>query len=189
LYNNFTKSIFVRNLNKIKLEKIIELLTYTIPAIITGAVAYYFFMNHTNFEQQRIKLMLLKENRQHALPIKLQAYERMTLFLERINPAKLLLRITSINNNKEAYALSIINTIEQEFEHNLSQQIYISEKCWSVIITSKNATIQLIKQTEINEEIKTAQDLREAVLRKMLENASPSSTALAFIKDEVRNLF
>ena len=189
MYNPITKSIFVRNLNKRKLEKIIELLTYTIPAIITGAVAYYFFMNHTDFEQQRLKLMLLKENQKGSLPIRLQAYERMTLFLERINPAKLLLRITSINNDKEAYALSIINTIEQEFEHNLSQQIYISEKCWSIIIASKNATIQLIKQTELNEEVKTAQDLREAVLRKIVENASPSSTALAFIKDEVRSLF
>ena len=171
------------------MEKIIELLAYTIPAIVTGAIAYYFFMNHTSFEQQRIKLGLLKENQQQVLPIRLQAYERMTLFLERINPAKLLLRITSVNNDKEAYALSIINTIEQEFEHNLAQQIYISEKCWSIIIASKNATIQLIKKTEQLEEVKTAQDLREAVLRKMLENASPSSTALAFIKDEVRNLF
>lgn len=169
------------------MEKIIEILTYTIPAIVTGAVAYYFFMNHTNFEQQRIKLLLLKENQKAALPIRLQAYERMTLFLERINPAKLLLRITSINNDKEAYALSIINTIEQEFEHNLSQQIYISEKCWSVIIASKNATIQLIKQTEIKENIKTAQDLREAILKKMLENTPPSTTALAFIKDEVKS--
>ena len=175
------------NLKTKKLEKFIEILTYTIPAIVTGAVAYYFFMNHTDFEQQRLKLQLLKENQKAALPIKLQAYERMTLFLERINPAKLLLRITSINNDKEAYALSIINTIEQEFEHNLSQQIYISEKCWSVIIASKNAIIQLIKQTEMNEELKTAQDLREAILKKMLENSSPSITALAFIKDEVKS--
>ncbi len=171
------------------MEKIIELLAYTIPAIVTGAVAYYFFMNHTSFEQQRVKLSLLKENQQQVLPIRLQAYERMTLFLERINPAKLLLRITSINNDKEAYALSIINTIEQEFEHNLAQQIYISEKCWSVIIASKNATIQLIKKTEQIEEVKTAQDLREAILKKMLEITPPSNTALAFIKNEVRNFF
>ncbi|UMB61125.1 hypothetical protein MHL31_02720 [Lutibacter sp. A80] len=170
------------------MEKFIELLTYTIPAIVTGAVAYYFFMNHTDFEQQRLKLSLLKENQKAALPIKLQAYERMTLYLERINPSKLLLRITSINNDKEAYVLSLINTIEQEFEHNLSQQIYISEKCWSIIITSKNATIQLIKQTELNEDVKTAQDLREAVLKKMLENTPPSTTALAFIKDEVKSI-
>jgi len=169
------------------LEKIIELLTYTIPAIVTGAVAYYFFMNHTEFEQKRLKLSLLKENQKAALPIRLQAYERMTLYLERINPSKLLLRITSINNDKEAYVLSIINTIEQEFEHNLAQQIYISEKCWSIIITSKNATIQLIKQTELKEDVKTAQDLREAILKKMLENTPPSTTALAFIKNEVKS--
>ncbi len=169
------------------MEKFIELLTYTIPAIVTGAVAYYFFMNHTDFEKQRLNLSFLKENQKAALPIRLQAYERMTLYLERINPSKLLLRITSINNDKEAYVLSIINTIEQEFEHNLAQQIYISDKCWSVIITSKNATIQLIKQTEQNEEVKTAQELREAVLKKILESTPPSTTALAFIKNEVKS--
>ena len=170
-----------------ELEKIFEILLYAVPALITGIIAYYFFKEHTKNEDGRRRYLLHKDIQVNTLPIRLQAYERMTLFLERINPAKLLLRITSINNDKEAYALSIINSIEQEFEHNLSQQIYISEKCWSVIIASKNATIQLIKQTELNEEVKTAQDLREAVLRKMLENASPSSTALAFIKDEVKS--
>jgi len=167
-------------------SKIIELLSYTIPSVVTGFVAYYFFLTHTNNEERKLKLMLLQENQKQALPIRLQAYERMTLFLERINPSKLLVRITSINNDKDSYVQSLISSIEQEFEHNLAQQIYITEKCWSVIITSKNATIHIIKKIAKQNTISTAQELREAVLKRMIDSSPPSTTALAFIKEEVK---
>jgi hypothetical protein len=168
--------------------KIIELFSYTIPAIVVGVIAYYFFLNHTKTEEKKLKLSLLKENQQHSLPIKLQAYERMALFIERINPSKILLRVPSINNDKNAYSQSLISTIEQEFEHNLTQQIYISEKCWSVIIASKNAIILLIKKTAEESTITNAQELKEAILQHMINSTSPSTTAIAFIKDEVRSL-
>ena len=170
------------------LSKIIELLSFTIPSIITGFVAYYFFQSHTTSEENKMKLSLLSENRKQALPIKLQAYERMTLFLERLNPANLLLRVTSINNDKNAYTQSLINTIENEFEHNLAQQIYISEKCWSVITAAKNTTIQIIKKISAEDEISNAQELREEILKKLFNNPAPSTTALAFIKNEVKNI-
>lgn len=170
------------------LDRIIELLSYTIPSAITGLVAYYFFVNHTKNEERKLKLALLKENQKQALPIKLQAYERMTLFLERINPANLLIRITSVNNDKNAYTVSIIESIEQEFEHNLAQQIYISNECWNVIVASKNTTIQLISNTSKLKTITSAQDLREAILTKMIEVSPPSKTALAYIKNEVKSI-
>ncbi len=169
------------------ISKIIELLSYTIPSMITGLVAYYFFLNHTKNEERKIKLAILKENQKHSLPLRLQAYERMTLFLERSNPSKLLLRVTSVNNDKDAYMQSLLATIEQEFEHNLSQQIYISDKCWNVIIASKNATMHIVKKTSEKESVKNAQELREAILKRILDTAPPSTTALAFIKDEVKS--
>ncbi|WP_245949189.1 DUF7935 family protein [Lutibacter citreus] len=167
--------------------KIIELFSYTIPAIITGIVAYLFFLNHTKSEERKMQLSLLKDNQQQALPIKLQAYERMSLFLERMSPNNLIIRVTSINNDKQAYALSLINTIEQEFEHNLSQQIYISKKCWSVIITSKNTTISIIKNLAELDSISNAEELREAILKKIMKTPPPSLTALAFINNEVKD--
>lgn len=170
-----------------ELSKIIELLSYTIPSIITGSIAYIFFLRHTRTEEKKLRLTLLQKTKKSSLPVKLQAYERMTLYLERINPSKLLIRVTSINNDKQAYTLSLINTIEQEFEHNLTQQIYISEKCWSVIIASKNATIQLIKKSSEENSIANAQELRERILQDILKTPSPTNTALAFIKDEVRS--
>lgn len=170
------------------LNKIIELLSYTIPAAITGLVAYYFFMHFTKTEERKLRLSILKSNQKKALPIKLQAYERMTLFIERINPASLLLRIASINNDKDAYAKSLINTIDSEFEHNITQQIYLSNECWSVIVASKNAIIQLIKKAEIQQSVTNAQELKETILTSVLNNGSPATTALAFIKNEVKSI-
>lgn len=168
-------------------DKILELFSFTIPSVITGLVAYYFFLNHIKSEEKKMKLSLLRENQKQSLPIRLQAYERMTLFLERINPSKLVLRITSVNNDVDAYSQSLINTVEQEFEHNLAQQIYISDKCWSVITAAKNATILIIKKTAEEENVNNAQELREAIVKRILNSSAPSTTALAFIKDEVRN--
>lgn len=167
--------------------KIVELLSYTIPSVVTGGVAYYFFLAHTKNEERKIRLSLLKENQKQSLPIRLQAYERMALFLERINPSKLVLRITSVNNDINAYSQSLINTVEHEFEHNLSQQIYISDKSWSVITAAKNATILIIQKTAEEETVATAQELREAIIKRILNTSAPSTTALAFLKDEVRN--
>ncbi|MBE0424600.1 MAG: hypothetical protein IBX66_11785 [Lutibacter sp.] len=166
---------------------IMELLSYTIPSVITGAVAYYFFLNHTNNEERKIKLSILKENQKQTLPVRLQAYERMALFLERINPSKLVLRITSVNNDINAYSQSLINTIEQEFEHNLAQQIYVTDECWNAILAAKNATIYIIKKSAEEKNITEAQELREVIIKKILNTAAPSTTALAFLKDEVRN--
>jgi len=167
--------------------KILELLSYTIPSVVTGAVAYYFFLNHTKNEERKIRLSLLRENQKQSLPVRLQAYERMALFLERINPSKLVLRIASVNNDINAYSQSLINTIEQEFEHNLAQQIYISDQCWSIITASKNATIHIIKKTAEEDMVTNAQELREALVKSILNSAAPSATALTFLKDEVRN--
>ena len=69
--------------------KIIELLSYTIPSIITGLVALYFFRLHTKNENNRRIYLLRKEKQSVALPLQLQAYERMALFLERISPNSL----------------------------------------------------------------------------------------------------
>lgn len=170
------------------IDKIIELLSYTIPAAVTGFVAYSFFLNHTKNEERKMKLTLLKENQKHALPLRLQAYERMTLFLERISPASLILRVQAVNEDKNAYATSLIETISQEYEHNIAQQIYITDKCWNIIIASKSATIQMIKKAEADENILTAQELRETIIKSTLSTPPPSNTALAFIKDEVQSI-
>ncbi|MCH4552602.1 DUF7935 family protein [Aestuariibaculum lutulentum] len=169
-------------------SRIIDLLLFAIPSLITGLIAYYFFKEHTKNEDGRRRFLLQKDLEVSALPTRLQAYERMTLFLERIAPSKLLLRVAPTSSDKNTYEAMLIQAIESEFEHNLAQQIYVSEQCWSIINTAKNATIQLIRKASLLEKTDTADKLREVVLTEMLERRAPSDLALSFIKDEVKNI-
>jgi hypothetical protein len=169
--------------------KLLELVLYTLPAIITGVVAYYFFKEHTKNEDGRRRFLLHKDMQVTAMPLRLQAYERMALFLERITPSKLLIRVKPTSSNKEDYETLLIANIEQEFEHNLSQQIYVSDECWNIITAAKNATIQLIRKASLLEKTNTADKLREVVLTEMMERQSPSSAALSYIKKEVGEMW
>ena len=170
-------------------DRIIDLFLFTIPSLITGLIAYYFFKEHTKNEDGRRRFLLKKELQVNSLPTRLQAYERMTLFLERMTPSNLLIRVYPISSNKEDYEALLIQNIEQEFEHNLSQQIYVSEKCWSIINTAKNATIQLIRKASLLEKTDTANKLREVILTEMMERRSPSDAALSFLKNEVKDIW
>lgn len=167
---------------------IFEILKYTIPSLVSGAVAYYFFKEFAKSDANLQNFLLLKEDKKYSKTLRLQAYERMTLFLERISPANLVVRIKAQNENKQAYEYSLIHTIEKEFEHNLTQQIYISDECWHIISTAKNATIQLIMDASKEVNIENANQLREAIIKRLMQKQAPSDTALAFIKEEVSNI-
>jgi len=168
---------------------ITEILAYTIPSIVTGVVAYFLFDSHFKDQQNTRRWLLQKDKQTVSLPIRLQAYERMTLFMERISPSQLLVRITPHSEDTNEYQNFVIAQIEQEFEHNMTQQIYISNECWSIIVTAKNATIQMIRLAAKNEKVTDANILREIIISDLLEKPSPSSAALAFIKNEVGQLW
>ncbi|MEN8123710.1 MAG: hypothetical protein ABFR32_01165 [Bacteroidota bacterium] len=170
-------------------SKIIEIISYTLPALITGGIALYFFKYHTTNEENRRNFLLRKEKQNTALPLRFQAYERMTLFLERISPAKLLVRVKPTGNSVENYKNKLIKNIEQEFEHNLAQQIYITDATWNAIVTAKNTQIQIIRNATKEDAIENAEQLREGIIKYTLENEAPASTALTVLKNEVKKQF
>jgi hypothetical protein len=171
------------------LSKLLELLSYTLPAIITGMVAYYFFNLHTKNEEGRRRYLLMKDAQKNAMPLRLQAYERMTLFLERISLSNILIRVSPISTDKNDYSNFVIAQIEQEFEHNLAQQIYMTDECWTIITTAKNATIQMIRKAALSPTVNNADQIREALLNDLLEKQTPSNAALAYIKKEVSQMW
>jgi len=168
---------------------IISFVLYCIPATITGVIAFLFFKQHIENENNRRNFLIQKDLQKDALPIRLQAYERMSLFLERIKPSKLLLRVHPTSSNKEDYESLLIANIEQEFDHNLAQQIYVTDKCWSITSTAKNATIQMIRKATSSDKVDSADKLREAILSDLLEKRSPSDAALSLIKEEVSEIW
>ncbi|MBO0323102.1 hypothetical protein J0X14_12410 [Muricauda sp. CAU 1633] len=169
-------------------DDILQLFAYLMPAVVTGAVAFYFFRLHTRNEDDRRRFLLHKDAQAETLPVRLQAYERMALFLERIAINSLVVRVAPKGKSKRDYENLLINQVETEFEHNLSQQIYMSEECWNIIKAAKNATIQIIRSAGMSQ-TDSPDKLREDILNQTMEKQSPSNTALAFVKKEVSELW
>lgn len=167
-------------------DKIIEVLMYAIPSLITGGVAYLLFERHFKDQENSRRWILQRENQKHALPLRLQAYERLALFLERINPSKLLIRVAPLSTNKADYQNLLIHHIEQEFEHNLTQQIYVSDELWVTILKAKNTVIQSIRKTTLDDSVTDADKLREKILNDLLESEPATSIALSFLKTELK---
>lgn len=169
--------------------QIINYVAYLLPAIVVGLVAYYFFKGHTANEEGRRRYLIQKEAQNKVLPMRLQSYERITLFLERIDPNKILIRVKPFSDEVSKYEELLIRNIEQEFEHNLTQQIYVSQECWNLVNAAKNATIHIIRQGAMHEKDGTADKMREWLLRNFMEDITPSQKALTFVRKEVSELF
>ncbi len=169
-------------------EQIIEGIKYALPAAVTGYTTYYFLNRFYRYEEKKQLLSAKADLKKHALPVRLQAYERLALFLERISPAKLVQNIKPGNQDKQQYELALIFQIESEYEHNISQQIYVSEKCWKMIVTSKNATMLFIKQVSEDKNIKDAAGLQKALIERSSKEEVPTNVGLAFIRNEVTEL-
>lgn len=122
------------------------------------------------------------------LPLRLQACERFVLFLERINPNNLLLRVSQPGQGaRELHAL-IIRTIREEFEYNLSQQLYVSQGTWELIRSAKEEAISLVNRAADRlPEGSTASDLSRAILDLSMERDKlPSAKAIDAVKREIR---
>ncbi|MFS4455608.1 hypothetical protein [Maribacter sp. 2304DJ31-5] len=169
-------------------DQIFQLFAYLLPSIVTGAIAFYFFRMHTNNEEGRRRFLLHKDSQKDTLPVRLQAYERMVLFLERIAIPSLVVRVAPKSKDKTAYENLLTKTIETEFDHNLTQQIYMTDECWNIIKAAKSATIQMIRKAAMSD-TDSADKLREDILNETMEKASPSATALSYVKKEVGELW
>ncbi|SDG93552.1 hypothetical protein SAMN04488027_11183 [Psychroflexus sediminis] len=171
------------------MTELLNYLAYLLPALIAGGIGYYFFKAFVDHQKEMQYLELRKENRSEVLPLRLQAFERLILLLERIAPGQLLARVKPVGEDKFDYQNLLIASIEQEFEHNLVQQVYVSQRCWDAVKASKNSTISLIRKTTMSDTITDAQMLREVILTDLIEKSTPSDTGIAFLKNEIKKLF
>ncbi len=173
------------------MDVIFEILKYALPSIFLLLLCYMMLTNFMENEEKRRSYFLKKETQKSALPIRLQAYERLGLFLERITPERLLVRLHSQGLNAKQYQALLVETIRDEFEHNLSQQIYLSDEAWQLVVDAKSATVGIINN--ISNEFDAKDDglkLRKAILNHTMEMEHfPTKKALRYLKAEVRRDF
>lgn len=173
------------------MDVILDILKYALPSVFLLVLCYMMLSNFMENEEKRRSYFLKKETQKSALPIRLQAYERISLFLERITPERLLVRISSSGMSVKQYRKVLVQSIRSEFEHNLSQQIYMSDEAWKMVVTAKSATVGIINN--IAEEFADEQDgveLSKKILNRIMEmEAFPTKKALAYLKAEVKRDF
>ncbi len=171
-------------------KEILEILKYTVPSGIVFATAYFMLRKFFD-EQRKVEILKAKANaKKDTLPTRLQAYERLILLLERIEPANLILRVHVPAMSARVFHRELLKTVKGEFEHNMAQQLYVSNDCWNNIIASKNAVIQLINLSEKNlKDGATGLELSNALFEIVAKaGVSPTANALVTLKNEARQL-
>jgi hypothetical protein len=121
-----------------------QVIVFTIPALVVGVVAYLLIDKLLKAENNRRNYELQKSLVKTITPSKLTAYERMTLFLERITPESLLARQEYSGLTVIQLQSALLQQIRQEWEHNLTQQLYITQETWMMVRNAKESMIQLI---------------------------------------------
>ncbi|MEM6763962.1 MAG: hypothetical protein AAF824_00795 [Bacteroidota bacterium] len=168
-----------------------EILKYLAPAAIVLLAVK--FMSDTGVERERVtqNLMIRNEILKQHLPLKITAYERATLFLERISPENLLPRMNASGKSVGEYRMELIQEIREEFEHNMAQQIYISNTGWMALIRAKEEILTVINQAAQGlDEDEEGIFLAKGIIEKMMTlEELPAQRAIIILKNDLQPFF
>lgn len=153
--------------------------------------AYLMLKLSNEKELKKIVLEKKKEASQAVAPIRLQAYERIALLLERIRPESLLLREMPGSMTVAQYHSFLMTSIRNEFEHNLSQQVYVSTALWEEVKRAREETAKVLHLAagELDDDAPGTQ-LSSRILEKTVSvRNEPTDVALALLHQEVMELY
>jgi len=169
----------------------LEILKYTIPAIVvllcTWLVTAQMFKNENEKRRWELKKMSQKE----VSAIRLRAYERITLVLERTQPEHMLLEMNLGEMSIMQVQTQLLRQIRLEYDHNLSQQVYLSDELWDKVIMARDETAafvsQMARQLPPNA---TTMDYAQVLMTAYRNNGTtPNEVAMEALKEEVRGIF
>jgi hypothetical protein len=168
------------------MNNILIALQYTLPAIVGLGAAVLIIKAFIDKEYRERKNDYVLKNQKIITPIRLQAYERIIMFLERISPGNIITRVQEAGMTARQLQMQLIQQVRAEFEHNISQQLYITDESWEIVKNSKENLIKLINVASKDMRIdSTAFDLTKAILDVYLKVENPPiEVALMKIKQE-----
>ncbi|ACT96261.1 DUF7935 family protein [Dyadobacter fermentans] len=172
------------------MEYISVLAIIILVAIVTFGI-YLTITTVANKILEKQRWDMRSKNIEITLPLRLQAYERMCLFLERITPNNLLLRLAPSAMSALELQTIILHEIREEYNHNVAQQLYISTHAWEQIVNAMNETVAVVNQAaaDVSGEA-PASDLAKKIFAHVIEKEmQPSTHALKVLKEEIRNVF
>jgi hypothetical protein len=170
------------------METFLEILKYILPALVVFVTVYYLMRTYINGQLNLQRIKYQEENRKFSVPLRLQAYERLILLCERISVESLLLRLRTKEMNATELKNVMMLAVKQEYDHNLSQQLYVSAKLWEILTLAKNQVLDQIFLAE-KEAKSSSADAYSAALFKLAQKSNPIATAKSAIVKEGQMYF
>lgn len=180
----------------------LEIAKYVLPSLVVFLTAWLIIKSFVHTQDKRYVAQLEHEQKQRLLeikmgnqksllPVRLQAYERMALFLERISPGSLVLRLNQPGASILMLQSILVQTIREEFDHNVAQQIYISAKTWDLVKSSRDEMIKLVNSAAmiLPPDAKSIELSKKIIELSVELSPLPSEIALSALKTEVKELW
>ncbi len=167
-----------------------EILAYTIPSLVVLACAWLIMHKLFKNEEQKRLWELKKLAQKEISPVRLRAYERLTLLLERTQPEHLLMDLDLASMTVEALQQHLLRTIRMEFDHNMSQQIYVSDETWDKIMQARDqmATFVIAAANQMPKETNALEYAQMMMKAYRSNGATPHEAAMEALKEEVRQI-
>ena len=166
------------------MEHVIEIVKILIPALVVFFAVFIilkqFFDKEQSIREDELKMKLTKE----YVPLRIQAYERTVLYMERIDPNNMIMRLHKPGMSARLLHSEMLKAIREEYVHNMTQQIYISIKAWDGVKTAKEETSKIVNMSMRNlKDTATGIDLRTKIIEinSNLEK-TPTEMAIAVLK-------
>lgn len=140
------------------MEITMEILKLVLPSLLVFLTAWLVLRAFLNKESDVIQSILVRdtENRRiellqntskTILPMRLQAYERMALFCSRIEMGQLVTNtVATTEMSAEMYKTALIMQVDEEFHHNITQQVYMTDDLWNIILLSKKEVTRICEK-------------------------------------------
>ena len=173
---------------EIFLFSLLKIIVTVALLLISALIILRFYFKQT---KQPVRIQEQGEEQKIILPLRLQACERIVLFLDRISVNNLIMRLNRPEMNAHQLQAALTGAIRDEFEYNLSQQLYISGKSWNLVKNAKEETIRLINSASmrVNESAPSAEMVRMLLELVLAEEKSAVNTALDEVKREIHQYF
>ncbi len=176
---------------------LIEFSKYLVPSLLGFGAFYYFTNRWYDIQSQKLKLRAIAQNQpagiDHSnaktfLPLQIDAVQRLVLFLERISPTNLVIRLVNPGLPAKAFQQKLLENIRTEFEHNLAQQVYISSEAWEIVKNSKEEVVKIINMSATKlEPTALASDLGQHIFEIAAQlKKQPTEIAIETLKNELR---
>ncbi len=187
------------------MTEFIEILKYTIPAIVVLLTAYFMLKRFVDWNTETYKQIMNSlekssknsaedvkyKEKESVISLRLQAYERILLYLERINPVNLVVREIEPKLTAAQFRRKLLNIVQNEFDHNITQQLYLSNEVWTLVKNAKEEVLSLInsaaKKVKPDE---PAIKLAEVILDiNSTKESDPVEAAISALKSEMKSIF